>query len=142
MSMKFTPQMLSKLKSDYSKVKMMSVVTPEYKKLKSLIQSLPDSEKQKLIDADIKWLKTIAQMTMKESSTKQDFLKAIGGHKPTEVYRVHADIGDGKVGITGWYTKAVIDDVVDDIKKKGVKIIKIEKSTDPKNLKERKLKYK
>lgn len=69
--MKFTPQMLSKLKSDYSKVKMMSVVTPEYKRLKALIQSLPDSEKQKLIDADIKWLKNIAKMTMKEDSNTE-----------------------------------------------------------------------
>lgn len=71
MAVKFTPQMLSKLKSDYGKVKMMSVVTPEYKRLKALIQSLPDSEKQKLIDADIKWLKNIAKMTMKEDSNTE-----------------------------------------------------------------------
>ena len=73
---------------------------------------------------------------MKEANLKNDFLKAIGGHKPTEVYRVHADIGNNKVGITGWYTKAVIDDVVEDIKNRGVKILKIEKSTDPKHLNE------
>lgn len=65
---KFSPEMLKKLKADYEKVPMMSVVSPHYKKLKALIQSLPDSEKQKLIDADIKWLKQIAKMTMKENN--------------------------------------------------------------------------
>lgn len=73
MAVKFTPQMLSKLKSEYDKVKMISVVTPEYKKLKAFVQSLPNSEKQKLIDADIKWLKNIAKMTMKEEGGSGEF---------------------------------------------------------------------
>lgn len=73
MAIKFTPQMLSKLKSEYDKVKMISVVTPEYKKLKAFVQSLPNSEKQKLIDADIKWLKNIAKMTMKEEGGSGEF---------------------------------------------------------------------
>lgn len=72
--------------------------------------------------------------TLLEKSVKADFLKAIGNHKPVVSYRVHADIGDDKVGITGWYTIAVIHDVIDDIKKTGVKILGIEKSTDLKKL--------
>lgn len=69
-----------------------------------------------------------------EKSVKADFIKAISSHKPVVSYRVHADIGDDKVGITGWYTIAVIHDVIDDIKKTGVTILGIEKSTDLKKL--------
>lgn len=72
---------------------------------------------------------------LNEVDTKSDFLKAISGNKPAEVYRVHAKLKDGKIGITPWFTKAVIDDVKDDIKKAGHKIIKVEKSTKEADLK-------
>ena len=72
---------------------------------------------------------------LNEVDTNSDFLKAISGNKPAEVYRVHAKLKDGKIGITPWFTKAVIDDVKDDIKKAGHKIIKVEKSTKEADLK-------
>lgn len=68
-------------------------------------------------------------------NTKSDFLKAVSGNKPAEVYRVHAETDKGKVGITAWYTKATINDVVKDIKRAGFKILKIEKSTKEADLK-------
>lgn len=71
----------------------------------------------------------------KSEDTKSDFLKTISGNKPAEVYRVHAKLKNGKIGITPWFTKAVIDDVKDDIKKAGHKIIKVEKSTKEADLK-------
>ena len=58
-----------------------------------------------------------------------DFILAING-KPSECYRVHADIGNDKVGITGWYTNAVIDMVIEDVKKRGAIIIGIEKQSE------------
>jgi hypothetical protein len=60
-----------------------------------------------------------------------DFILAITG-KPSECYRVHADIGNDKVGITAWYTIAVIKDVIQDINKQdGVIILGIEKQSQP-----------
>ncbi len=55
--------------------------------------------------------------------------------KPKEVYRIYADLGNDKVGVTGWYTKNMIDSLKSEIEENGYKIIKIEKSTDEKDLK-------
>lgn len=67
---------------------------------------------------------------------------AKGGYNPAQdiidsiyatagkVYRVVADIGGDKVGMTPWYTKAVIDDVAKEVTDKGYKIIKIEEKDD------------
>ena len=76
---------------------------------------------------------------LKEANPKADFLKAISGIKPAEVYRIHAKLPNGKVGITAWYTKATIDDLEDEIKSTGATIIKIEKSTKDADIKENKM---
>ena len=73
---------------------------------------------------------------LNEANPKADFLKAISGIKPAEVYRIHAKLPNGKVGITAWYTKAVIDDLENEIKNTGATIIKIEKSTKEADIKE------
>ena len=66
---------------------------------------------------------------LNESNVKDDFIKALSGEKPAEVYRVHAKLKDGRIGISAWYTKAVIKDIVKDAKATGAKIIKIEKQS-------------
>jgi hypothetical protein len=51
-----------------------------------------------------------------------DFMKVITD-KPVKSYRLHVDIGNDKVGITPWYTSAVIGDVISDIVKANQEII-------------------
>lgn len=59
----------------------------------------------------------------------QEIIDSIYG-SAGKVYRVVADIGDDKVGMTAWYTKAVIEDVIKEITDKGYKIIKVEENDD------------
>lgn len=75
-----------------------------------------------------------------EDDDEEEF--AEGGYNPAQeiidsiygsagkVYRVVADIGDDKVGMTAYYTKAVIEDVIKEITDKGYKIINVEEKDD------------
>lgn len=58
---------------------------------------------------------------------KNDFKTTITSKK-VEAFRIHAAQGNGKVGITAWYTMAVFDEIKKDVESYGVKILKIEKS--------------
>lgn len=59
----------------------------------------------------------------------QEIIDSIYG-SAGKVYRVVADIGDDKVGMTAYYTKAVIEDVIKEITDKGYKIINVEEKDD------------
>lgn len=47
---------------------------------------------------------------------KNDFINAISGKKPIEVFRVHCNLKNGMVGITSWYTMAVYEDFLSEVK--------------------------
>lgn len=47
---------------------------------------------------------------------QKDFLKAISGQQPAELFRVHCNLTNGMIGITAWYTMAVYDDFLDEVK--------------------------
>ena len=55
------------------------------------------------------------------------FLGAVSDKSSPIQYRIHAEMKDGNVGITPWYTEASLDALKKDIIKQGHKIIKIEK---------------
>jgi len=55
------------------------------------------------------------------------FLGAVSDKSSPVQYRIHAEMKDGNVGITPWYTEASLDALKKDIIKQGHKIIKIEK---------------
>jgi hypothetical protein len=97
------------------------------------------------------YLKQVGTMPQEaELKSEEDFEEndddedefAEGGYNPAQeiidsiygsagkVYRVVADIGDDKVGMTAWYTKAVIEDVIKEITDKGYKIINVEEKDD------------
>jgi hypothetical protein len=55
------------------------------------------------------------------------FLGAISGGNSSIQYRIHAEMGGGKVGITPWYTEASLEAPKKDVIAAGHKIIKIER---------------
>ena len=103
------------------------------------------------IDGLEKYLKQMGTMPQEAELKSEDEFEeedededefAEGGYNPAQeiidsiygsagkVYRVVADIGDNKVGMTPYYTKAVIEDVMKEVTDKGYKIINVEEKDD------------
>ena len=62
---------------------------------------------------------------MKDHTINNLIIKSIGAKKVTS-FRIHAEMQNGKIGLTAWYTSAVIEDIKQDVKDEGHKIIKVE----------------
>ena len=56
-----------------------------------------------------------------------DFIKAIT-NKKTKSYRAHMELQNGEVGITAYYSKDILDLVIEEGRDLGHKLIKIEES--------------
>ena len=71
-------------------------------------------------------------MKLFESKKPQGFASQILVPKGTKIisYRFHAQLPNGDVGLTAWYTKAVSDDIQKEIIASGAKIIKTETKTE------------
>jgi hypothetical protein len=70
---------------------------------------------------------SIARQFIEKVKDEFGFLGAISGGESPAQYRIHAEMKDGKIGITPWYTEASIEALKKDILDAGHKIIKIEK---------------
>jgi len=54
------------------------------------------------------------------------FTNAINADGPVVEYRIFAELSAEDIGITAWYTKAVFNDIANDVMKAGYKIVRVE----------------
>lgn len=68
--------------------------------------------------------------TTQKQSDPFGFMSALVGNSKPVAKRIHAEMPDGTVGITAWYTDATIGLLAEEILERGGLILKIETSTE------------
>jgi len=68
---------------------------------------------------------------LKRALSKEDFVCALYHGEPMRQWRIHAELPDGRIGITAWYhSEETLAAFLKEIKDHGHRVIKIERKVE------------